>query len=358
MFLSFKLRPPQLVLAVVLMLVGLTGLSYLPKLNIHIGQTNFTSICLIISGLVFYGGVLVIVSMFENEVVLSIALLLPSIAAVAIFVYGFIGWSVRVSLSQWKGLNPDYTWVGLKQYYDLFNNDPRFVIDIRNTAVFTVGFILGCLVIGLALAILLDQHLKGEALFRGIFLFPMSISFIASGVVWAWLMNPATGNRLTGINMIFHVLHLDFLNSLWYTNPQPWGMVFTVIPAVWQLSGFTMALYLGGIRSISDDLREAARVDGATEFQIYRYIILPMLQPVTLSAVIILGHMSLKIFDLIVALGKGDIRLDVPGIYMWTTTFAANNYAQGAAIGVLMLVSVAILVVPYLVQNMRTETEI
>ena len=200
--------------------------------------------------------------------------------------------------------------------------------------------------------------MKGEALFRGIFLFPMSISFIASGVVWSWLMNPATGSRLTGINLIFHALNLDFLISRWHTTPQPWGMAFTVIPAVWQLSGFTMALYLGGIRSVSDDLREAARVDGASELEIYRYIILPMLQPVTLSAVIILGHMSLKIFDLIVALGRGDIRLDVPGIYMWTTTFSANNYAQGAAIGILMLLSVAVLVVPYLIYNIRTETEI
>lgn len=278
--------------------------------------------------------------------------------AVAIFVYGFIGWSVRVSLSKWKGLRADYTFVGLKQYIDLFNHDPRFVIDIRNTAMFTVLFIVGCLVIGLGLAILLEQKPRGETIFRGIFLFPMSISFIASGVVWGWLMSPATGDRLTGFNIIFHFLHLDFLISKWFTTPQPWGMAYTVIPAVWQLSGFTMALYLGGIRSISDDLREAARVDGASEFQIYRYIIMPMLQPVTLSAVIILAHMSLKIFDLIVALGKQDIRLDVPGIYMWTTTFSANNYAQGAAIGILMLVSVAILVVPYLVQSMRSETKL
>jgi glucose/mannose transport system permease protein len=295
--------------------------------------------------------------MFNDETYLAIALLLPSVVAVAIFVYGFIFWSVRVSLSKWKGLLPDYTWVGLQQYTYLFH-DTRFQIDVRNTVVFTIGFIAGCLILGLGLAILLDQKLKGEAFFRGIFLFPMAISFIASGVVWSWLMNPATGNRITGINLIFKSLGLDFLISQWHSSPQPWGMVFTVLPAVWQLSGFTMALYLGGIRSISDDLREAARVDGATEFEIYRYIILPMLQPVTLSAVIILGHMSLKIFDLIVALGHKDIRLDVPGIYMWTTTFDGYNYAQGAAIGVLMLVSVAVLVVPYLVQNMRTETEI
>jgi glucose/mannose transport system permease protein len=135
-------------------------------------------------------------------------------------------------------------------------------------------------------------------------------------------------------------------------------MAYTVIPAVWQLSGFAMALYLGGIRSVSEDIREAARVDGASEFQIYRYVILPMLRPVTLSAVIILGHMSLKIFDLIVALGRKDQRLDVPGIYMWTTTFDGTNYAQGAAIGMLMLISVAILVVPYLVTSMRSEAEV
>jgi glucose/mannose transport system permease protein len=146
--------------------------------------------------------------------------------------------------------------------------------------------------------------------------------------------------------------------SQWHSSPQPWGMAFTVIPAVWQLSGFTMALYLGGLRSIAEEIREAARVDGASEFQMYRHIIMPMLRPVTLSAVIILGHMSLKIFDLIVALGRKDLRLDVPGIYMWTTTFDGTKYAQGAAIGILMLVSVAVLVVPYLFYSMRGEAEV
>jgi glucose/mannose transport system permease protein len=354
---KFVLRKRDLILAIALILVGAISIFILDRTELRLAGVNFTSIALLLAGLILYSGVLVIVSMFKNETYLSIALLLPSIVAVTIFVYGFIGWSIRVSLSQWKGLLPDYTWVGLEQYTYLFQ-DARFLIDVRNTAVFTVGFIAGCLILGLGLAILLDQKLRGEAVFRGIFLFPMSISFIASGVVWGWLMNPATGDRITGINLIFKSLHLDFLISLWHSSPQPWGMVFTVIPAIWQLSGFTMALYLGGIRSISDDLREAARVDGASEIEIYRYIILPMLQPVTLSAVIILGHMSLKIFDLIVALGHKDLRLDVPGIYMWTTTFDGNNYAQGAAIGILMLVSVAILVVPYLAQNMRTETEI
>lgn len=354
----FRLNLPRLGLAIALMLVGAISIFFLSKANLVLRGTNFTSIALLVCGLIFYAGIILIVAMFENELFLTVTLLLPSIVAVAIFVYGFIGWSIRVSLSKWKGLNPDFTWVGLAQYTNLFNNDPRFIIDVRNTVMFTVLFIAACLIIGLGLAILVDQKLKGEPIFRSIFLFPMSISFIASGVVWGWLMNPATGSRTAGINLIFKSLGLNSLISLWHSTPQPWGMAYTVIPAVWMLSGYTMALYLGGIRSVSDDLREAARVDGASEFEIYRYIILPLLQPVTLSAVIILGHMSLKIFDLIVALGNKDIRLDVPGIYMWVTTFDGTNYAQGAAIGVLMLISVAILVIPYLVQNMRTETQL
>ena len=355
---SFSFDMPKLILAILLMLVGIFSLRFLSTTELEIAGNNLTSIGLLMSGLLFYVGVLMIVSMFENETLLSIALLFPSIVAVGIFVYGFIAWSIRVSLSKWKGLTPDYTFVGLQQYTNLIFNDQRFLIDIRNTAVFTVGFISGCLILGLGLAILLDQKLKGESLFRSIFLFPMSISFIASGVVWAWLMNPATGSRTTGINLIFQNLGLDFLISTWHATPPPWGMAYTVIPAVWQLSGFAMALYLGGIRSISEEIREAARVDGATELEIYRYVILPMLRPVTLSAVIILGHMSLKIFDLIVALGRKDQRLDVPGIYMWTTTFDGTNYAQGAAIGILMLISVAILVVPYLVTSMRAEADL
>jgi glucose/mannose transport system permease protein len=340
------------------MVLGAAAVYSLARGQLVLGGSNLTSLGILLGALVLYAGVLVIVGMFRNETVLSMAILFPSILAVAIFVYAFIGWSVRVSLSQWTGLIPDYTWVGLKQYAQLLQGDPRFMIDLRNTVVFTVGFNAGCLIIGLTLAILLDQRLKGEALFRGIFLFPMSISFIASGVVWAWLMSPATGARTTGINLLFQLLNLDFLISLWHSTPPPWGMAFAVIPAVWQLSGFTMALYLGGLRSIPEEMREAARVDGANEFQIYRFVVMPLLRPVTLSAVIILGHMSLKIFDLIVALGRKDLRLDVPGIYMWTTTFDATKYAQGAAIGVLMLLSVSILVLPYLINSMRSQVEL
>jgi glucose/mannose transport system permease protein len=290
----------------------------------------------------------------SRDQVLSVLLVSPSILAIAVFVYGFIGWSLRVSLSAWSGMNPDYTFVRLQQYAALLQ-DRRFGIDVRNTAIFTGLFLVLCLTIGFFLAVLLDQRLKGENFFRGIYLFPMAISFIVTGVIWRWLMNPATGTRISGFNLLFERLGLDSFISMWHTTPPPWGIAFVVIPAVWQMSGFTMALYLGGLRSVSEDLREAARVDGANEFQIYRHILVPLLQPVTLSAVIIIGHISLKIFDLIVALGQHDMRLDVPAVYMWRTTFDGNNYGQGAAIGILMLVTVALLIIPYLVYSMRTE---
>ncbi|MCA9962282.1 MAG: sugar ABC transporter permease [Chloroflexota bacterium] len=292
----------------------------------------------------------------RKDQLLGLALVSPSILAVLIFVYGFIAWSGRVSLSQWKGLMPDYTWAGLQNYIGLFT-DPRFRIDIRNTVVFTVLFVGGCLVLGLTLAILLDQGLRGEGFFRSLYLFPMAISFIVTGVVWRWLMNPAQGSRISGLNLIFDQLGLDFLINKWHTTPE-WGIAFIAIPAIWQMSGYTMALYLGGLRAIPESLREAARVDGASEFAMYRRIILPLLSPITLSAMIILGHISLKVFDLIVAVAGKQIPLDVPAIYMWTTTFDGNFYGRGASIGILLLLSVAVLVIPYLRYTLKNEAEL
>lgn len=284
---------------------------------------------------------------------LSVVLISPSIIAVLIFVYGFIGWSVRVSLSSWKGLNPDYTWAGLKNYVALFS-DPRFHVDVRNTLIFTGVFVLGSILLGFFLAVMLDQGLKGEGFFRSLFLFPMAISYIVTGVVWRWLMNPAAGSRTSGLNLLFTSLHLDFLVNQWHTTPK-WGMAAIGLAAIWQMSGYTMALYLAGLRSIPNELREAARIDGASELQIYRHIILPLLTPVSLSALIILGHMSLKVFDLIIAIAGKQLPLDVPAIYMWQTTFDGLFYSRGAAIGVLLLVSVAVLIIPYIRYTLRGE---
>jgi glucose/mannose transport system permease protein len=292
----------------------------------------------------------------NGEMTQAFLIVLPSVLAIAIFVYGFIAWTVRVSLSQWVGLMPNYTWAGLQNYINLFQ-DPRFQVDIRNTIIFTVFFVVGCILFGLFLAILLDQGLRGEAFFRNVFLFPMAISYIVTGVVWRWLMNPAMGSRISGFNLLFKTFHLDFLVNSWHNTPY-WGIAFIAIPAIWQMSGYTMALYLAGLRGVGDELREAARVDGANELQIYRHIILPILRPVTLSAMIILGHMSLKVFDLIIAVAGKQLALDVPAIYMWQATFDGLFYNRGAAIGILLLLSVAVLIIPYIRYNLRSEADL
>jgi glucose/mannose transport system permease protein len=138
------------------------------------------------------------------------------------------------------------------------------------------------------------------------------------------------------------------------------AMISVVLAATWQMSGYTMALYLAGLRSIPDELREAARMDGASELQILRHIILPLLRPITLSAVIILGHISLKIYDLVVAMtGPGiGFSTDVPAYFMWETTFEGNRFARGASIATILLVMVAVLIVPYLRSETRREAEL
>jgi glucose/mannose transport system permease protein len=292
----------------------------------------------------------------KKEKWLSFLLVVPSIIAVGIFVYGFIGWTTRVSFSAWRGMTPDYTFVGFKNYIDLFVNNVRFQIDIKNTVIFTVIFVLGCLILGLLTALLLDQGLRGEGFFRSLFIFPMAISYIVTGVVWRWLMNPAQGSRISGLNLLFSKLGLDFLISNWTSTPT-WGIAFLAIPAIWQLSGYTMAMYLAGLRAIPDELREAARVDGASEFKIFRYIILPLLRPVTLSAIVILGHMSLKTFDLVIATVGKQLVLTMPSVHMWQITFDGLQYGTGAAISILLLVSTAVLIIPYLFFSLRKEVK-
>lgn len=293
---------------------------------------------------------------------LAIGFLIPSILLVGVFVYGFIGWTGYVSLSNWNSLVPDFSFVGLKNYLYLFG-DFRFQADLRNTLFFTIMFILAVIVVGQILAILLDQKIQQESLFRNIFFFPMALSFVVTGVVWQWLLNPSTG-----VNLFLAKLGLD---SKWYTDTTifpaiGWGkiefgipiaMIAVVIAAVWQMTGFSVAMYLAGLRGVPEEVREAARMDGANEFQVYWKIIMPILRPITVSVIIIMAHISLKIFDLIYAMtGPGaNFVTDVPGVYMYETTFRGNYYANGAAIAVVMLLAVAIFIIPYLWSSRKGE---
>jgi glucose/mannose transport system permease protein len=301
---------------------------------------------------------------------IAFLMVLPSIILIAIFVYGFIAWTGAVSISKWDGVQPNYESNGLANYRQLFSQEGgisarRFNIDLWNTLFFTVFFLIICVALGLLLAILLDQKVKGEGLFRTIYLFPMALSFVVTGVVWQWIFAPGTATRLRGVNALLAAVGLDALRWKWYTDTGSIGpfhvaLIPVIMAAAWQMIGYCMAMYLAGLRGVPEELREAARVDGASEIGIYRHIILPILQPITLSALIVLGHISLKIFDLVYTMtGKGPgFVTDVPGIFMFETTFQGNHYAQGAAISIIMLLMVAVVIVPYLIFSLRREVEI
>ncbi|HEY8348169.1 MAG TPA: sugar ABC transporter permease [Symbiobacteriaceae bacterium] len=296
--------------------------------------------------------------------VAPILLILPSVLAIAVFVYGFIGWTVYVSMSNWNTFVPDLSFAGLKNYIFLFQ-DYRFQSDLRNTLFFSVLFIGLCLFFGLAMAVLVDQRLKGSAFFRNVFLFPMSLSFVVTGVVWQWILNPSTG-----INLLLKALGVDN-PPLWFVSTRivpawqvgkitfglPVAILAVVLAAVWQMSGYAMATYLAGLQGIPEEVKEAARVDGASSWQVFRLITLPLLRPMTVSIVIMLIHVSLKTFDLVYAMtGPGAAYVtDVPGVYMFETTFRGNFFANGAAIAVVMLVLSAIVTVPYLLSRGRRD---
>jgi len=280
-------------------------------------------------------------------------LLSPSLLLLAVFVYGLLAFNFNVSLTDRHSRAPATGYVGFDNYLTLFTDD-TFIYSLRNLLLYTAAFLIGALFFGFLWAWLLERGCRGEGIFRTVFLFPMAVSFIASGVVWRWLLNSAQDERASGLNRLFTTLGLDFLQSPWWTDAT-WGIVAIAMPAIWQLSGYVMALFLAGFRGIPDELREAARMDGASEWKLYRHVIFPQLSPVALSAIIIIGHMSLKVFDLIMAIaGQTNYTTQVPATQMWIE-FTRADYALSAAIGTVLLAIVAVLIVPYLVFTYRQE---
>jgi glucose/mannose transport system permease protein len=298
------------------------------------------------------------------ETLTPILMVAPSVAAIGVFVYGFIGWTGWVSVSNWTSFVRDLSYSGFAAYTRLFS-DFRFLSGLRNVVVFTVLFVGVCLVLGLVLAMIIDRDPFAAPVWRNLFLFPVALSFVVTGVVWQWLLNPRAG-----VNLLLDRFGWDDL-PLWYVSTTivpgwrygqidlviPVALVAVVIAAAWQMSGFAMAIYLAGLQGVPDELREAARMDGASEPQIYRRVLLPMLRPMTITIIIVLGHISLKTFDLIYVMtgpGTGYVT-DVPAVYMYETTFRGNQFARGAAISLLLLGLVALLMIPALWARRRTE---
>ncbi|HET8660602.1 MAG TPA: sugar ABC transporter permease [Micromonosporaceae bacterium] len=281
-------------------------------------------------------------------------LVLPSLILLGIFVYGFLGWNIRVSFTNWRGFTQTNDFVGWRNYAELGENEVWWR-DVRHLLVFTLVFVAGSLLFGFVMALLLEKGVRGENAFRSIYLFPMAISFIATAIVWRWLLDNGTGPNTAGINKLFAYAGLDFVRSEWHKSDSGWAVAAVALPAGWALSGYVMALFLAGMRGVSDDLREAARIDGAREPQVFWHVVRPMLWPVVMSAVVILAHISLKTFDLIYAIDLKSPKIETPALYMWFQTFQGNFYARGAAVATLLLLGVAVFIVPYIWYSVRTE---
>ncbi|GAA1237803.1 sugar ABC transporter permease [Janibacter melonis] len=289
----------------------------------------------------------------------------PSILLIGVFVYWLLAQNVWTSLNVstrravvgGKFVEKVQHAGGYSNYTELLGSD-GYQHALWNLLVLTAVFMVGTMLMGLLWAVLLEKGVSAEGFFRSTYLFPMAVSFIAAGVVWRWLLSPAKGEGAVGLNQLFAKLGLDSLQSSWWSGDGRFTMAAMALPAIWQLSGYVMALFLAGFRGISEDQREAARIDGASEWQVYRHVLFPQLSPIALSALIILGHMSMKMFDLIyVIAGPSSYTASVPATLMWTQLFAQDDPVAAAVNATILLVIVAVVVVPYLVYTVKAESE-
>lgn len=275
--------------------------------------------------------------------------LAPSFALVLLFVYGFILWTVWLSFSKSR-LLPNYDFAGFDQYRRLWAT-PNWYVALENLAIYGSLYILFSLALGLFLAILLDQKIRIEGVLRPIYLYPMAVSFIVTGTAWQWFLNPGLG-----LEKVVRSWGWESFTFDWLVNPDR-AIYTVVIAAVWQTSGFVMAMFLAGLRGIDSEMIKAAQIDGASTFNIYRRIIVPQLRPVFLSALIVLAHMAIKSYDLVVALtggGPGNAT-ELPSTFMYSYTFTRNQMGVGAASAVIMLMTIAAIIVPYLYAELREK---
>jgi len=273
----------------------------------------------------------------------------PSFLLGFFFIYGLIAWNGYLSLSA-SHLLPNYTFIGLGNYVDVFGSD-RFHVALENLAIFGFLFIGGSMAIGLLLAILLDQKIRGEGVLRTIYLYPMAISFIVTGTAWKWILNPGLGVEHLVQGWGFADFKFD-----WLVDPDH-AIYCIAIAGIWQASGFVMALFLAGLRGIDDAIIKAAQVDGASLPRIYWRIVVPSLRPVFFSTLMVVSHLAIKSFDLVMALTAGGpgYATDLPATFMYAMAFSRGQIGMGAASATVMLATVAAIVVPYLYSELRVR---
>ncbi len=273
----------------------------------------------------------------------------PSLAMVLIFVYGFIIFSVYLSFTDSR-LLPSYGWVGWENYSKLWRLS-HWEISLTNMGVFAALYISICTVLGLGLAIFLDQKVRAEGVIRTIYLYPMALSFIVTGTAWKWFLDPGIG-----IENVLQTWGWTTFEFDWIKN-RDFAIYTVVLAAVWQTSGFVMAMFLAGLRGIDNEILKAAQMDGASNWNLYRRIIIPQLRPAFLSAFVILSHLAIKTFDLVIALtGGGPGRAtELPATFMYSYTFSRNQMGIGAASATIMLMTIAAIMIPYLYAELREK---
>ena len=273
----------------------------------------------------------------------------PSFAVILWFVYGFVLWTFYISFTKSRML-PRYEFWGIDQHFRLWSN-PRWFNAVENLLIFTVLFVAICLLIGIILSILLDQKIRAEGFLRTVYLYPMALSFIVTGTAWKWMLNPSMG-----IEKLFTDWGFTNFTFDWLVNREM-SIYTIVIAAVWQSSGFIMALFLAGLRSIDDEIVKAAKIDGASLYSIYITIILPMMRPVFMSSIVILLHISIKSYDLVIALTAGGpgISSDMPAVFMTQMAFHRSEIGLASASAVMMFLTVLAIVVPYLYSELRRQ---
>ena len=273
----------------------------------------------------------------------------PSLALILIFVYGFILFTVFLSFTDSRIL-PSYGWVGWENYNKLWRLS-HWEISLKNLWIYASLYIAICTAIGLTLAIFLDQKIRGEGILRPIYLYPMALSFIVTGTAWKWFLDPGIG--------LEHTMQLWGWESFEFNWIKDRNMaIYTlVLAAVWQSSGFVMAMFLAGLRGIDSEIMKAAQIDGASNWNLYRRIVIPLLRPAFLSAFVILAHLAIKSYALVIALtGGGPGRAtELPATFMYSYTFTRNQMGIGASSAVIMLMTIAAIMVPYLYAELREK---
>lgn len=272
---------------------------------------------------------------------LPILLVFPSLAASFIYIAVFTGWTLYLSLSDSAQL-PTYGFVGLENYASLWSNR-RWNIAFSNLFFFSAFYVLGTMAVGLLLAILIDQRIRIESFWRTIFLYPLAVSFVVTGTVWSWLYSPTAG-----FEFLAHQIGWESFKFALNTD-RKYAIYSIIITGIWQASGFAMALFLAGLRSVDPDLVRAAQIDGAGWFRTYRKVILPVIAPIFIAVAVVMLQFAIKTYDLVVALTNGGpgISTTFPANYVYDLMFQRGQIAEGAAAAIMMLLALAVVLVPY-----------